>query len=75
VLNECFAWDKRHMDCFLKMLLGLLTLQTVNLKKLRILGGSGVKADSYYRRMQRFFLKGAGRLSRGSQANIFVISL
>jgi hypothetical protein len=32
-LNGFLHWDKRRMDCFVKVLVALMMVQTVNLKK------------------------------------------
>ena len=54
-LNGFLRWDKRRMDCFVKILLALLATQTVNLKKLACVMFGHAKPDSNYRRLQRFF--------------------
>ncbi len=53
-LNGYFQWDKRRMDCFVKILLALLLVQTVNLKKLACALFGSAQVDSHYRRVQRF---------------------
>lgn len=53
-LNGYFQWDKRRVDCFVKMLLALLLVQTVNLKKLACALFGSAQVDSHYRRLQRF---------------------
>lgn len=54
-LNGFLNWDKRRMDCFIKMIVALMMVQTVNLKKLSCALFSEAKVDSSYRRLQRFF--------------------
>lgn len=54
-LNKFLNWDKRRMDCFTNLLVALMMVQTVNLKKLANAMPLKVKADSIYRRLQRFF--------------------
>lgn len=56
-LNGFLRWDKRRMDCFVKILVALMAVQTVNLKKLSCAIFSDAKPDSSYRRLQRFFSK------------------
>lgn len=54
-LNGFFCWDKRRMDCFVKLVVALMMVQTVNLKKLACALFGSAKVDSNYRRLQRFF--------------------
>lgn len=54
-LNEHLCWDKRRIDCFVKLLLALMVMQTVNLKKLACALFGTAQVDSHYRRLQRFF--------------------
>lgn len=54
-LTGFLHWDKRRMDCFVKMLIALMMVHTVNLKKLACAIFGDAKADSNYRRLQRFF--------------------
>jgi hypothetical protein len=55
ILKVHLNWHKSRIDCFAKMLLVLMTVQTVNLSKLanQIVSRSGVSVR--YRRLQRFF--------------------
>lgn len=54
-LKQAFSWNKPTTACLVKIILSMLTLRTVNLKKL----ACGIKGDaelnSQYRRLQRFF--------------------
>ncbi len=54
-LNGILHWDKRRIDCFVKILLGLMVVQAVNLKKLSCAMFGQASPDSNYRRLQRFF--------------------
>ena len=54
-LNRFLSWDKRRIDCFVKLLLALMVVQTVNLKKLACALFGTAQVDSNYRRLQRFF--------------------
>ena len=55
ILKVHLNWHKSRIDCFAKMLLVLMTVQTVNLSKLanQIVSRSSVSVR--YRRLQRFF--------------------
>ena len=55
-LNEQFNWNKCRMDCFIKMLMALFRIRTVNLKTLAAVMGSKAEVNSRYRRLQRFFV-------------------
>ncbi len=54
-LKQAFNWNKPTTACLVKIILSMLSLRTVNLKKL----ACGIKGDaelnSQYRRLQRFF--------------------
>ena len=54
-LKQAFNWNKATTTCIVKIILSMLSLRTVNLKKL----ACGIKGDaelnSQYRRLQRFF--------------------
>lgn len=54
LLNSSFNWNKARMDCCVGMIIGLLTLRTVNLTELAKAFPSSVKDLSCYRRIQRF---------------------
>ena len=54
-LNGFLCWDKRRMDCFVKILIALMVAQTINLKKIACIMFGTAKPDSSYRRLQRFF--------------------
>lgn len=54
-INEHLVWDKRRIDCFCKILVALVMVQSVNLKKLACAILGDAQRDSSYRRLQRFF--------------------
>jgi len=54
-LNEQFNWNKCRMDCFIKMLIALFRIRTVNLRNLAAAMDSKAEVNSRYRRLQRFF--------------------
>lgn len=55
ILKKHFAWDKRRIDCFAKMLISLLAVQTVNLAKIVCYFVDDNDISVRYRRVQRFF--------------------
>jgi len=55
ILGENICLNKCRLACFADMVVGLMICKTVNLKKLSLTKMSGIKAESFYRRMQRFF--------------------
>ena len=54
-LNGYLRWDKRRIDCFVKLMLALITVQNVNMKRVCCAMYGKAKAESSYRRLQRFF--------------------
>ena len=54
-LNVHFRWNKARIECFSKMLLGLFTVNTVNLKKIAVAFASDAQLESRYKRLKRFF--------------------
>ena len=54
-LNSYFNWNKRRIDCFVKMLLGLISTQTINLSKIACCMADKTEIKTRYRRLQRFF--------------------
>jgi len=54
-LNVNLNWNKARASCFIKMLVALVTVRTVNLKELALAFNSHASVDSRYRRIQRFF--------------------
>lgn len=56
ILTINLSWDKRRIDCFVKMLVALMAVQTVNLTRLaNYLDDKKHQISSRYRRLQRFF--------------------
>jgi hypothetical protein len=54
-LNGTLNWNKARMTCFVRMLLGLFAVKTVNLQEIALGFGGRAKINSNYRRLQRFF--------------------
>lgn len=54
-LNVNLKWNKARASCFIKMLVALITVNTVNLKEVALAFTSHASVDSRYRRIQRFF--------------------
>lgn len=55
ILGQFFSWNKARLDCFTRMILALITVQTVNLKQIAIALVSNADVDSRYKRLKRFF--------------------
>ena len=56
ILKDYLNWDKRRIDCFVKMLISLIAVQTVNLARLaNYMGKNTTNIAVRYRRLQRFF--------------------
>jgi len=55
ILGQSFKWNKARLDCFTRMLIALITVQTVNLKEIAIALISRADVDSRYKRLRRFF--------------------
>ena len=54
-LNGTLGWNKARAACFVKLLLAMFSVRTVNLKEIALAFQSDAKQDSRYRRLQRFF--------------------
>jgi hypothetical protein len=54
IINQHFNLNKARMDCFVGMLVALLTTRSINLTELAMAFPSTAKLDSRYRRIQRF---------------------
>jgi len=54
-LNGYLGLNKARIACFVRMLLGLLAVKTVNLQEIALAFGGKAKIESNYRRLQRFF--------------------
>jgi hypothetical protein len=55
ILGENLSWNKCRIDCFVKMLLALITVRKVNLSEIAIAFASNTEVSSRYKRLQRFF--------------------
>ena len=54
-LNGYLGWNKARMICFVRMLLGLFAVRSINLTEIALAMDGKAKASSRYRRLQRFF--------------------
>ena len=54
-LNQQFNWNKSRMNCFVRMLIGLISVRSVNLQEIATAFDSRSQISSRYRRIQRFF--------------------
>src|SRR5690242_17156373 len=54
-LNKELKWHKSRMDCFAKMSLGLIAVQTVSLPQIAVAMPGKAQLSSRYRQLQRFF--------------------
>ena len=54
-LNIHFNWHKARIDCFVKMLLALISVRTINLREIAIAFDSQADIDSRHKRIKRFF--------------------
>jgi hypothetical protein len=57
ILGENLVWNKARLDCFVRMLLALFVVRTVNLSEIAVAFCSKAEIDSRYKRLQRFFRK------------------
>lgn len=57
ILGENLVWNKARLDCFVRMLLALFVVRTVNLSEIAVAFCSKAEIDSRYKRLQRFFSK------------------
>ncbi|KTD32923.1 transposase [Legionella nautarum] len=55
ILGENLPWNKARLDCFVKMLLALFVVRTVNLSEIAVAFSSKAELSSRYKRLQRFF--------------------
>ncbi len=55
MIGQTFAWNKARLDCFVKMLLALFAVKTVNLSEIAVAFASEAEISSRYKRLQRFF--------------------
>lgn len=54
-LAQHFSWNKARLDCFVRLLLALFVVRTVNLSELAVSFVSRASISSRYKRLQRFF--------------------
>lgn len=57
ILGENLTWNKARLDCFVRMLLALFVVRTVNLSEIAVVFCSKAEVSSRYKRLQRFFGK------------------
>ena len=57
ILGENLVWNKARLDCFVRMLLALFVVRTVNLSEIAVAFSSKATVNSRYKRLQRFFAK------------------
>lgn len=57
ILGENLVWKKSRLDCFVRMLLALFVVRTVNLSEIAVAFSSKADINSRYKRLQRFFSK------------------
>jgi hypothetical protein len=55
ILSENLTWNKARLDCFVRMLLALFVVRTVNLSEIAVAFYSKAQVTSRYKRLQRFF--------------------
>ena len=55
IVSPIFVWNKARLDCFVRLLLALFAVRTVNLRELAVGFMSDVQIDSRYQRIKRFF--------------------
>jgi hypothetical protein len=55
ILGQYFHWNKAHLDCFIRMLLALFVVRTMNFRELAVAFDSRAQIDSRYKRIKRFF--------------------
>ena len=55
ILGEYVKCNKARLDCFARMMLGVIAVRTVNLEEIALAFESDAKKSSRYRRLQRFF--------------------
>jgi uncharacterized membrane protein len=56
-VNKFLNWNKARVDCLVRLVLALLTVQTVNLRSIATAFASSAQIDSRYRRLQNFFAR------------------
>lgn len=56
ILGESFSWNKARLDCFVRMLLALFAVRTVNLSEIAVAFASEAEISSRYKRLSVFLL-------------------
>lgn len=56
-VNKFLNWNKARVDCLVRLVLALLTVQTVNLRSIATAFESSSQISSRYRRLQNFFAR------------------
>ena len=57
ILGENLVWNKARLDCFVRMLMAIFVVRTVNLSEISVAFCSKADISSRYKRLQRFFAK------------------
>ena len=57
ILGENLIWNKPRLDCFVRMLIAVFAVRTVNLSEIAVAFPSKADVSSRYKRLQRFFAK------------------
>jgi hypothetical protein len=57
ILGEKLCWNKARLDCFVRMLIAIFVVRTVNLSEVAVAFSSKAAVSSRYKRLQRFFGK------------------
>lgn len=57
ILEEKLDWNKARLDCFVRMLIALFAVRSVNLSEIAVGFPSKTEVSSRYKRLQRFFAK------------------
>lgn len=55
ILSYYFPWNKSRIDCLVKLIFAILTVQTVNLSTVANIFYGEALTESHYKRLQRFF--------------------
>lgn len=55
IIGENLSWNKARLDCFVRMLVALFAVRTVNLSEIAVAFSSKAEINSRYKRLQRFF--------------------
>ena len=55
ILGENLVWNKARLDYFVRMLIALFAVRTVNLSEIAVAFSSKAEKNSRYKRLQRFF--------------------